>query len=84
MFDSESLDQDDESKFAFLATNEQLNAIETDFNDPVSLMRRQKLILEAIEKHKNQNVSKFEPLTTLKKEQFLWMVLLCHGGKFVI
>ena len=48
MFDSE-LEDEEESKFAFLLNDEAVNAIETDFSDPVSLMRRQKLILELID-----------------------------------
>lgn len=52
MFDSETCQEEDqEAKFEYLAQNEQFNAIETDFSDPASLRRRQKLILEAISAH---------------------------------
>jgi hypothetical protein len=52
MFDSEQCEDADDNNYEFLASNEQFNAIETDFNDPASLRRRQKMILEAISAHK--------------------------------
>jgi hypothetical protein len=85
MFDSEESNEDEEtSKFEFLASDESFNAIETDFSDPASLRRRQKMILEAISAHKEQKISSFEPLKILKKGDVVWMLILCHGGKFVI
>lgn len=85
MFDSESCEDQEDSKFEFLASDDQFNAIETDFNDPASLRRRQKMILEAISAHKEQKLQNFEPLKILKKsEPTLWVLILCHGGKFVI
>lgn len=85
MFDSEQCEDADDNNYEFLASNEQFNAIETDFNDPASLRRRQKMILEAISAHKEQKFQNFEPLKILKKTEIkLWVLILCHGGKFVI
>lgn len=38
--------QNEESKYAYLASADNLGAEETDFSDPASLLRRQRLILE--------------------------------------
>jgi hypothetical protein len=49
------------------------------------LLRRQKLILEAINAIKQQKQGVFEPLKILrKKSAIVWVMILCHGGKFVI
>lgn len=44
------LNQDD-NKFHYLAEKDEFSAKEVDFDDPAALLRRQKAILKAIEKH---------------------------------
>jgi len=53
-----------------------------DFSDPAALMRRQRKILERIQKH--QAKTNFDPLRILRSKVVTWMVILCHGGKFVV
>ena len=85
---------DEESKFGFLAESEELDAAQTDFTDQASLLRRQKLLLDQIESHQAKKFSGFDPLKVLKsssvrtedgkKVPLKWILLLCHGGKFVL
>lgn len=64
---SQQDDSDDQSKYAFLASDESLNADGIDFSDPVALLRRQRMILEQIEEHKVSQKSNFDPLKLLRK-----------------
>lgn len=76
-------EEEKETDFSFLADNESLLTEDTDFSDPASLIRRQKKIIENIEKHRNK--STFDPLKTLRKPDGVrWMLILCHGGKFAL
>jgi len=60
-------DSEEESKYAFLASQNSLGAEMTDFSDPASLMRRQRLILEQIEEHKSSKIANFDPLKLLRR-----------------
>ena len=51
MLTDQESEQENSSKFDFLADNAELAAEYIDFSDPASLMRRQKRILEKIQKH---------------------------------
>lgn len=57
----------EESKFAFLASDDQLNADGTDFSDPAALLRRQRKILEQIEQHQAKQNANFDPLKLLRR-----------------
>jgi hypothetical protein len=48
--DEEQPDQDS-NRYQFLAESEEFSAQDIDFSDPTALLRRQKAILEAIQKH---------------------------------
>ena len=75
-------EEEKESDFSFLAENTDLTD-DTDFSDPASLIRRQKKIIENIEKHRNK--STFDPLKIIRKPDGVkWMMILCHGGKFAL
>jgi hypothetical protein len=80
MLDSE--DTGDQNKFHYLAEEEQFSATEIDFGDPAALLRRQKAILEAIQKHSKGE--QFDPLRILTRGLGIWIVILCHGGKFLL
>jgi hypothetical protein len=71
----------EENKYSFLAS-EEFSADGIDFSDPGALLKRQKAILEAI--HKHQNSEEFEPLKILNRGIKTWVLILCHGGKFVV
>ena len=81
MTDDEEEESTEENKYSFLA-NEEFSAEGIDFSDPAALLKRQKAILEAI--HKHQNSEQFEPLRILNKRVGIWILILCHGGKFVL
>jgi len=81
MTDDEEVESSEENKYSFLA-NEEFSAEGIDFSDPAALLKRQKAILEAI--HKHQNSEQFEPLRILSKKVGIWVLILCHGGKFVL
>ncbi|CDW87012.1 UNKNOWN [Stylonychia lemnae] len=72
----------DKNKYHFLADSQQFSAVDIDFSDPAALLRRQKGILEAINKH--MNTETFEPLKLLSRGINTYIVLLCHGGKFAL
>lgn len=82
MLDSEDTDDGTQNKFHFLAEAEQFSANDINFEDPAALLRRQKAILEAIQKHSNKE--QFDPLRILCRKVNIWIVILCHGGKFVL
>ena len=75
-------DSQNDNKYSFLADNQEIMNDIVDFTDPAALMRRQQRILESIEKQANR--SNFDPLRILRKKQIKWMIILCHGGKFVL
>ena len=76
-----SLEEEDQAeKFSFLADDTEL--MDTDFTDPASLMRRQKRIIDNINKHMSK--TNFDPLRILRKDKIKWIVILCHGGKFAL
>lgn len=79
-------DENDEEgeidNYEFLLNDPDLAAEFTDFTDPSALHRRQKRILDKINKHKNSTT--FDPLRVLRNSTLTWMVVLCHGGKFVL
>jgi len=79
--DEEEEGSSEENKYSFLA-NEEFSAEGIDFSDPAALLKRQKAILEAI--HKHQNSEQFEPLRILNQSIGTWVLILCHGGKFVL
>jgi hypothetical protein len=78
--DEEIESNSETNKFEFLAND--LTVDNTDFSDPASLLRRQRKLLERINIHMNQ--TKFDPLRILRKMRVLWMLIICHGGKFVL
>jgi len=72
----------EQNKYFYLADKEEFSAEKFDFNDPASLMRRQKAILQAIQKH--EAIETFNPLYILSKAKPMWTLILFHGGKFVL
>ena len=60
-----------------------MNAELVDFSDPAALLRRQRKILEKIQKHSSEG-RHFDPLRILRQPVVHWVLILCHGGKFVI
>ena len=81
MADEEAAD-DGSNKYSFLAEGLEFSALDIDFSDPTALLKRQKTILEAI--HKHQNSEKFDPLRILTRGVQTWIIILCHGGKFLL
>jgi hypothetical protein len=79
--EEEPMSSSEENKYSFLA-GEEFSAEGIDFSDPGALLKRQKAILEAI--HKHQNSESFEPLKILTRGIGTWVLILCHGGKFVL
>ena len=75
--------KEEESKFEFLAADDDMNAELVDFSDPIALQRRQRKILEKIQKHNSED-RHFDPLRILRQPVVHWVLILCHGGKFVI
>lgn len=41
-------------------------------------------MLKKIEDRQNEKRIKFDPLQTVKKGIFKWIIILCHGGKFCL
>ena len=72
------------NNYAYLLNDPEFAADSTDFSDPAALVRRQKRILEKIQKHKDQNVANFDPMRLLRSPLLVYTVILCHGGKFVL
>jgi len=82
LVDDEDAEGESDTKFEFLATESQQDIGDIDFQDPAALLRRQRKILERIKNH--QTKSKFDPLKILRKPKKLWLIIMCHGGKFVL
>ena len=80
---AEPEEEEEETKFEFLADDENMNAQLVDFSDPIALARRQRKILEKIQKHISED-KHFDPLRILRQPTVHWVLVLCHGGKFVI
>ena len=80
----EDLEQENQNKYYYLANKEEFSAEQFDFDDPAALLKRQKAILAAISKHKDSQES-FDPFRLLRKgKTLMWILILCHGGKFLI
>ena len=79
--DSSESDTDSLNKYHYLA-GDKFSADDIDFSDPTALLMRQKAILETIKKH--QSKENFDPLRILNKGIGIWVVILCHGGKFLL
>ncbi len=47
-------------------------------------MRRQKKILEQIKSKEQEKTKSFDPMKILRKADFKWVLILCHGGKFCL
>lgn len=47
-------------------------------------MRRQKKILEKIKNKEQEKTKSFDPMKILRKADFKWVLILCHGGKFCL
>ena len=60
-------EDDNQEKYAFLASDESLDADSTDFSDPAAILRRQRLILEQITTHEANKNANFDPLKLLRK-----------------
>ena len=57
----------EDDKYAFLASDDQFNADGVDFSDPAALLRRQRLMQEAIQKHQANSTANFDPLKLLRR-----------------